>query len=50
MSDFRAKEADEKFCAECGSIIKAKAEICPNAASDSETRQIYLTNKAIKTG
>lgn len=25
----RAKRADEKFCGECGSIINAKAEICP---------------------
>lgn len=24
-----SKAADEKFCADCGSIIKAKAEICP---------------------
>lgn len=24
-----AKRADEKFCSECGSIINAKAEICP---------------------
>ena len=23
------KSADEKYCADCGSIIKAKAEICP---------------------
>ncbi|MEN9472682.1 MAG: hypothetical protein RLZZ495_771 [Pseudomonadota bacterium] len=23
------KKADEKFCGECGAIIKAKAEICP---------------------
>lgn len=23
------KNADEKFCADCGSIIKIKAEICP---------------------
>lgn len=23
------KSPDEKFCSECGSIIKAKAEICP---------------------
>lgn len=25
----RAKEADEKFCSDCGDTIKAKAEICP---------------------
>ena len=24
-----AKSADEKFCHECGAIIRAKAEICP---------------------
>lgn len=29
MSESVAKGADEKFCAECGAIIKAKAEICP---------------------
>ncbi|MDR1975943.1 MAG: NINE protein [Campylobacteraceae bacterium] len=29
MSDFATKAVDEKFCSECGSIIKAKAEICP---------------------
>ncbi len=23
------KAADEKFCGDCGSVIKAKAEICP---------------------
>ena len=23
------KQADEKFCSDCGSIIKIKAEICP---------------------
>jgi TM2 domain-containing membrane protein YozV/ribosomal protein L40E len=25
----QTKEADEKYCTECGAIIKAKAEICP---------------------
>lgn len=25
----RAKGSDEKFCGECGEIIKARAEICP---------------------
>ncbi|MDR2081868.1 MAG: NINE protein [Campylobacteraceae bacterium] len=29
MSDFASKGIDEKFCSECGSIIKVKAEICP---------------------
>ena len=29
MSDVRVKEADEKFCSSCGSIILEKAEICP---------------------
>ena len=29
MSDTGIKAQDEKFCAECGSIIKAKAVICP---------------------
>ena len=25
----QAKAIDEKFCSECGAVIKAKAEICP---------------------
>ncbi len=25
----RTKAIDEKFCSECGAVIKAKAEICP---------------------
>jgi TM2 domain-containing membrane protein YozV/ribosomal protein S27AE len=25
----KTKQADEKFCPECGEIIKSKAEICP---------------------
>ena len=29
MSETIQKGIDEKYCAECGSIIKAKAEICP---------------------
>ena len=29
MSEQATKGIDEKFCSECGSIIKAKAEICP---------------------
>jgi len=29
MSEAVQKAIDEKFCSECGAIIKAKAEICP---------------------
>ena len=29
MSPSVPKASDEKFCSECGEIIKAKAEICP---------------------
>jgi TM2 domain-containing membrane protein YozV/ribosomal protein L40E len=29
MSEVVRKADDEKYCSECGAIIKAKAEICP---------------------
>jgi TM2 domain-containing membrane protein YozV/ribosomal protein L40E len=29
MSELPVKGPDEKFCSECGSIIKLRAEICP---------------------
>lgn len=29
MTDAVNKSAEEKYCTECGAIIKAKAEICP---------------------
>lgn len=29
MNETAKKGLDEKYCSECGSIIKAKAEICP---------------------
>jgi hypothetical protein len=29
MEETRVKGLDEKFCAECGEIIRARAEICP---------------------
>jgi TM2 domain-containing membrane protein YozV len=30
MTEAAQKAVDEKYCSECGEIIKAKAEICPN--------------------
>lgn len=29
MNDSQSKGLDEKYCSECGSVIKTKAEICP---------------------
>ena len=29
MDEFIQKSADEKFCFECGALIRARAEICP---------------------
>ncbi len=29
MAEVAQKAADEKYCSECGAIIKARAEICP---------------------
>lgn len=29
MTDIPQKAPDEKYCSECGAIIKARAEICP---------------------
>ena len=29
MNEAVAKAADEKFCRDCGAVIKVKAEICP---------------------
>jgi TM2 domain-containing membrane protein YozV/ribosomal protein L40E len=29
MAEAVRKAADEKFCSECGAVIRAKAEICP---------------------
>ncbi|MEQ1915723.1 MAG: TM2 domain-containing protein, partial [Gallionella sp.] len=29
MNESVVKAIDEKFCSECGAVIKAKAEICP---------------------
>jgi len=40
MSEVVSKSDDEKFCSECGSIIKLKAEICPKCG----VRQISQPN------
>jgi len=29
MSELASKGLDEKYCSECGAVIKARAEICP---------------------
>ena len=39
MND-RVKQTDEKFCGECGDVIKSKAEICPKCG----VRQIFQTS------
>lgn len=38
----REKRADEKFCAECGEIIRLKAEICPKCGC----RQMSMSAEA----
>lgn len=30
MTQSRQKSADEKFCSDCGEVIKLRAEICPH--------------------
>lgn len=37
MTEALRKAADEKFCSECGAIIKAKAEICPKCGVRQST-------------
>lgn len=45
MSGQRNKEADEKFCSDCGENIKAKAEICPKCG----VRQFAAPNSLVST-
>jgi ribosomal protein L40E len=35
MSETVQKGLDEKYCSECGAIIKAKAEICPKCGVEA---------------
>ena len=41
MSESTIKGLDEKYCSECGAIIKQKAEICPKCG----VRQIELPSR-----
>lgn len=41
----KTKALDEKFCSECGAIIKAKAEICPKCG----VRQMAAPNTLAAT-
>ncbi len=40
-----SKKSDEKFCSECGKVIKAKAEICPSCG----VRQLPAPNPLTST-
>lgn len=40
MSEVFSKASDEKFCTECGAVIKQKAEICPQCG----VRQMGMPN------
>ena len=40
------KAADEKFCGDCGAIIKAKAEVCPKCG----VRQLPVPNPLSRFG
>lgn len=42
MDGLRSKAVDEKFCSECGSIIKLKAEICPKCGVRQMASQIGI--------
>ncbi|WP_428719118.1 TM2 domain-containing protein [Undibacterium curvum] len=39
----REKKLDEKFCADCGEIIKAKAELCPHCGCRQSPPPIQQT-------
>lgn len=46
MDQAMTKNADEKFCSDCGSVIKLRAEICPKCG----VRQIAAPNSIDLTG
>ena len=44
------KRADEKFCFECGALIRAKAEICPKCGVRQPLASMGPTGIAIPSG
>jgi TM2 domain-containing membrane protein YozV/ribosomal protein L40E len=38
------KQENEKYCAECGALIKSKAEICPNCGV-RQLKQFNISNE-----
>ncbi len=42
MSEMLKKNANEKFCSECGSLINVKAEICPKCGVRQAGKPISL--------
>ncbi len=47
MNDSNVKELDEKFCSECGAIIKLKAEICPKCGIRQMNAPLLLNLGAV---
>lgn len=45
MSEAVQRAADEKFCSDCGAVIKARAEICPKCG----VRQAAPPNSLLAT-
>jgi TM2 domain-containing membrane protein YozV len=43
----RVKETDERFCGECGSAIKIKAEICPKCGVRQTTQAYQSVNLGV---
>lgn len=49
MSEPRTKAADEKFCGDCGEVIKARAEICPKCGCRQKSDLAARHGSANKT-
>ena len=48
--DDRVKRPDEKFCHECGEIIRAKAEICPKCGCRQSDSGVVLAPSSMGMG